>query len=322
MTVSPLGPATLEPVLDVSAFTPGRAFPPVGFVLDDALVDAYLAATGEADPLYARDGAGLAPPLLATLVRLVKASLGGRWPSGTVQLDHHVAMRRALRRGERLTIDAVVATLERRGERLVYEIASTVRDADGAAVIEQRSASLWAGATVKPAGATDAAGTPAPAPPRSPDAPRDGAPAPAPHAVPSIGPLTVAWDLAAVRAFGAVAGALDPIHVDPDYARGTRFGGNIVQGRLAMTACARLMLERLGRPWLERGTLSVRFVRPVRVGEPLHAWAAPDGADRFRVWCEDPRGTRTIDGVATLAAPTGGPGRDDTPPRGAAQETT
>ena len=102
----------------------------------------------------------------------------------------------------------------------------------------------------------------------------------------------------------------------------TRFGGNIVQGRLAMTACARLMLERLGRPWLERGTLSVRFVRPVRVGEPLHAWAAPDGADRFRVWCEDPRGTRTIDGVATLAAPTGGPGRDDTPPRGAAQETT
>ena len=84
--------ATLEAELNWSAIKAGRCFPQVAFALDDASVDAYLQATGEADPHY-EPAAGFVPPLYTTLVRFVKASLGGRWPSGTVQLGYRIAMR-------------------------------------------------------------------------------------------------------------------------------------------------------------------------------------------------------------------------------------
>lgn len=294
----------LEPVLEWDSLVEGRTFPAVSFTLDDAWVDAYLAATGESHPLYA-PGA-FAPPTMTTLVRQVKASLGGRWPSGTLQLDHRVEMRRPVRRGEALTLDVTIGRIETRGGRPCFEMRSRVRDAAGAVVVDQRSRSMWGGAM--PAGAQ----------PRNPSAPTS-APAPASDG-PSgpvapgtarvsdegdgerLGPLTAHYPLASLRAYGELAGALDPIHVDPEFGRGTRFGVNIVQGRLAMTLVSRLMLERHGADWLARGGFDLRFSKPIRVGEPVLARARAIACrpQCHEVWCESPAGVRVIEGQAWL----------------------
>lgn len=304
-------PAGLEPELGAESFATGRCHPPVAFVLSDEFVDAYLAATGEHHPLHARDGPGFAPPLATTVVRLAKAAIGGRWPSGTLQLDHRIVVRRPLRRGERLTIDARIVEAEERDGRFRFTLASTVLDTHGEPVVEQTSRSLWAGALAAPAQA--AARGPGPGAPAirngdRPAAPREPAATRA-EADPALGELPGRFRLDALCAYGRVAGALDPIHVDPGFGRGTRFGTNVVQGRLAMTLPWRLMLARLGEDWLARGELAVRFVAPVRVDEPLVARAAglPGDARGFEVWCEDATGARPIVGTARLSGSHGPP---------------
>lgn len=300
MSSTDFRPAALEPELPLQAFVAGRAWAPSAFVLDDALVDAYLDATGEHHPLY--DTQGFAPPLIATMVRWVKASLGGRWPSGTLQLDHRLVQRRALRRGETLTIDARILRDEVRGGRPCWELGSTLRDASGATVAEQSSLSMGAGAAP---GAAAGGGSRGPAAHRTAGDAAPAAPAPDASAAATLGPLHARFDARALAAFGRVAGALDPIHVDPDYARGTRWGVNIAQGRLVMTLASRLMLDRFGERWLRGHALSVRFDRAVPVDEPLCATAVADGADGldYALRIVDGSGRAVITGRARLDAP-------------------
>ena len=288
----------LEPTLDWSSLAEGRVFPAVPIVLDEASIDAYLEATGESHPLYARQaGGGLAPPFFTTMVRFVKASLGGRWPGGTIQLDHRVSLLRALRRGESLTLDARCGRIDSLKGQPRFEILSTLRDGSGAVAGTQSSASLWAGPPPAPALQAPGSTASTASTVRNSAAPCADGHGPA-DASAALGPLTDIFPMARVRAFGEVARALDPIHVDTAFARGTRFGVNIVQGRLVMTLLSRLLLQHHGSRWLNGGHLDVRFVRPVRVGEPISAWAAPVAGDprAFRVWCENSRHERVIDG--------------------------
>lgn len=298
MTPTPSPPdPRLEPVLDWDTVVHGGTFTPVAFSLDDAAIDAYLRVTGETHRAYDPNGAGLAPPLYTTLVRLVKASLGGRWPSGTLQLDQRIAMRRAVRRGEPLTVDARVANAELRGGRRFLSIVTTVRDANGDVVLDQSSSQMWAGAVAPADRGSSPAGEARRAASAAPGAASGSGPV---TSAERIGPITARFDLETVRAFGAIAGALDPVHVDPAFALGTRWGRNIVQGRLAMTLAARLALQRFGETWLERGWLDVRFVRPVMVDEPVAAWGIDRADGSIEVWCENERGERAIDGAAGL----------------------
>ena len=272
-----------EPVLEWSALSEGRVFAAVPLVLDDSRVDAYLEATGEHHPLYAHaTGGGWVPPCFTTMVRFAKDALGGRWPSGTIQLDHRLSMRRALRRGESLTLDARCVRIDEWKGRPRFEILSTLRDAAGDVAGTQSSSSLWGGS-----------------PPIRVAVSQTGA-----QRQRVYGPLIERYPMARVRAFGEVARALDPIHVDPEFARGTPYGANIVQGRLVMTLVSRLMLDRHGSRWLKGGHFTVRFVRPVRVDETVSAWAQPLAGrpGSFAVWCENVRGERVIDGEAGIGS--------------------
>ena len=281
----------LEPVLDGSTMHAGAAFPAATCTLDEAFVDAYLAATGETHALYAR---GYAPSLCLILVRFSKTSLGGRWPSGTLQLDQRFRSLRALRRGECLTLDLRIGSVGERNGRPQLEMLTTVRDEHDLIVAELGSHSSWpqnTGLGLKVAGA-------APAPPRP--APEADAPTET-----RIGPLTDRFPMARLKAYGEVAGARDPIHLDPDFARTTPLGVNIAQGKLVMTLLSRLMLEHLGERWLHSGFLDIRFRRPVPVGAEVQAWASPvagGDATQFSVWITDEHGERVIAGKAGLTA--------------------
>ena len=271
-----------EPVVDWSGLRAGQSFPEIRWDLADGWIDAYLAATGEEDALYRERG--FAPPLCMSLVRFVKAALGGRWPPGTLQLAERWKCVAPLRRNESVGFDLRVESVEQWDGRPCLALSSRVRDARGALACEQAMSLLW------PTAVPDAHRLPAAS--RGGGRARvngeDGA---------RIGPLTDQFSLSRVRAFAAVAAADDPIHVDPAFARTTRSGTNIVQGKLVMTLISRLMLGVAGAAWLERGRLDLRFRRPVVVDEPVQAWAQPHGG-AYRVWCENARGEDVIEGTA------------------------
>ena len=59
----------------------------------------------------------------------------------------------------------------------------------------------------------------------------------------------------------------NPLHVDPEFARTTRFGGTIAHGHIALSFLCEMMHRWLGPGWLSGGKLGgVKFVAPIRPG--------------------------------------------------------
>lgn len=72
-----------------------------------------------------------------------------------------------------------------------------------------------------------------------------------------------------VRTFAELTGDDNPLHVDPDYAKHTRFGKPIVHGVLLIAVFSKI----LGHDFPGHGTvavsLSTRFLRPAPVGSEI-----------------------------------------------------
>jgi 3-hydroxybutyryl-CoA dehydratase len=64
-----------------------------------------------------------------------------------------------------------------------------------------------------------------------------------------------------------LGGDFNPLHVDPELAGRSPFGGTIAHGTIALSLMERLMVEQLGEQWLRGGALvDIRFTAPVRPG--------------------------------------------------------
>jgi acyl dehydratase len=98
------------------------------------------------------------------------------------------------------------------------------------------------------------------------------------HDKPPIGPLLACGHTlhregplltqAAFNDFGALLGTDAPIHVDPDYARQTPFGGTIAQGMLLLAPLETWLQELFGEAaWFRSGRLHARLLNPAVVGE-------------------------------------------------------
>lgn len=65
-----------------------------------------------------------------------------------------------------------------------------------------------------------------------------------------------------------LSGDFNRLHVDPDYARQTRFQGTIAHGPMSLAFLNELMMECFGFGWAMGGKLlEVTFVAPIRPGE-------------------------------------------------------
>jgi len=71
-----------------------------------------------------------------------------------------------------------------------------------------------------------------------------------------------------VRARNAAAASENKIH-DDDVARRYGFAGGLVPGVTVYAYMAHPVVEILGRPWLEHGTMAARFVRPSYDGDEI-----------------------------------------------------
>ncbi|MQA06535.1 MAG: hypothetical protein GEV07_28780 [Streptosporangiales bacterium] len=103
-------------------------------------------------------------------------------------------------------------------------------------------------------------------------------------------------------AFGIVSGGTGLIHTEPEYARTTSFGATLVQGIYLLAVVERQLCE-LVPNWADGGTISVKFVSPVKTGDEFRVHFASDPDEQNRVQIEAHAGDRVaLAGTAQLPA--------------------
>ncbi len=86
-----------------------------------------------------------------------------------------------------------------------------------------------------------------------------------------------------LNAYAKASGDDNPLHLDPEFAAGTQFGGIIAHGMLTLAFVSEMMATAHGRDWLESGGLRVRFKGAAYLGDRVEAWgnaAKEQGASR------------------------------------------
>lgn len=112
-----------------------------------------------------------------------------------------------------------------------------------------------------------------------------------------------------VNTYAEVTGDDNPIHVDPEYAKDTRFGKPIVHGAFLLGVISKV----LGRDFPGHGSvavnLSARFLRPIPVGSTIQVEIKVaekierHGHVRMRVFIYNEEGKMSVGGEATLIPP-------------------
>lgn len=70
-----------------------------------------------------------------------------------------------------------------------------------------------------------------------------------------------------INRWAEVSTDYNPLHVDPDFARKTKFGGTIAHGHIALSFLCEMMHRWLGPGWISGGKLmGIKFVAPIRPG--------------------------------------------------------
>jgi 3-hydroxybutyryl-CoA dehydratase len=111
-----------------------------------------------------------------------------------------------------------------------------------------------------------------------------------------------------VTIFGAVCLDVNPIHLDEEYARQTRFGRRIVPGMLSaglISACIGTRLPGTGTIYLSQ---NLSFLRPVYLDDTITATVEVSaleerGRVRLRTTCTNQAGELVLDGEAVVLPP-------------------
>ena len=61
----------------------------------------------------------------------------------------------------------------------------------------------------------------------------------------------------------------NPLHIDPEFAKTTRYGGTIAHGMLSVAFIQELMIHTFGRDWLTSGVIETSFMAPVYPGDTI-----------------------------------------------------
>lgn len=99
------------------------------------------------------------------------------------------------------------------------------------------------------------------------------------------------------------------IHTDEEFAKSEGFTGVNADGMISTNWCSQMLVRAFGIDYLERGELRTKYIKPVLLGVSLHVRGRvkavtrqPNGNTLYDidVWCEDPQGTKLVDGDAKV----------------------
>jgi len=112
-----------------------------------------------------------------------------------------------------------------------------------------------------------------------------------------------------VRIFAEISGDNNPIHLDDNYAAGTRFGQRLVHGILTSGLISAILGTQLPGPGSVYVQQTINFRAPVYIGDTITAivTAMKIREDKpiatFETVCKKEDGTVVIDGKAVLLLP-------------------
>ena len=229
-------------------------------------VDAYLQAVGDELPIYRQTG--LAPPLYAAAAALGLLLKTLQLPPGAIHSLQEINTRSPIAIGGELQ---AIADLERPRQRggLQFITASCTLTAladDPSAIPAPALTGKTTVMAPSESGSNDAPDNPAPRknPAPNPDAPQSDLPV----IIRQITPERL-------QAYAAAAGDHNPLHLDPDFAATTRFGGIIAHGMLTLALLSEMLTAALGRRWLTAGSLRARFKGAAYIGDTVETWGRP-----------------------------------------------
>ena len=100
-----------------------------------------------------------------------------------------------------------------------------------------------------------------------------------------------------IEAFAQVSGDTNPVHLDEAYAKTTTFGGRIAHGMLSAAYISAVLGTQLPGPWAIYLSQSMRFRRPVKIGDEVTARVTVKALD-------DKRGHVTLETVCLVGGKT------------------
>lgn len=126
--------------------------------------------------------------------------------------------------------------------------------------------------------------------------------------LPSSASLVVTQEM--LDDWAVISDDFNPIHVDEEFSRTTRFGSTIAHGSWTIAFLMQMMTGWAGKNWRCGGRLrDIRFVKPVRPGDTVTARGmvaaiCQEGLTstiECDVWLENQAGERTAVGTAKVA---------------------
>jgi 3-hydroxybutyryl-CoA dehydratase len=114
--------------------------------------------------------------------------------------------------------------------------------------------------------------------------------------------------VADIEAFAAVSGDHNPVHMDEAFAKTTPFGGRIAHGMLSAAYISAVLGNDLPGPGAIYLSQSLRFRRPVKIGDPVIAKVTVKALDEakghvtFETVCLV-NGKTVVDGEALIMVP-------------------
>ena len=279
---------------------PAKPPEPARLEITPETVAAYLQAVGDALPIYSQSG--LTPPLLlaAATLGLLESAI----PAGSIHTIQEVDARRPVRQGE--TLQAVV-NAERPRERGGRQFAtfhcalSSPAETDGSSALTSKTTIMLPAATP---------GTPpdsAPAnrrPPSADAAAGPESPEPGRATAGGLPPISRRITQPQLNAYAAVSGDHNPLHLDPEFAAATQFGGIIAHGMLTLAFLSEMLTAAWGERWLAAARLRVRFKGAAYLGDMVatRGQANPSGGYAVSV-VNAASGEILITGTAALNHP-------------------
>jgi 3-hydroxybutyryl-CoA dehydratase len=109
--------------------------------------------------------------------------------------------------------------------------------------------------------------------------------------------------------FAGITGDTNPVHLDEEAARRSRFGGRIAHGILTAGLISAVLGTRLPGPGAIYMEQTLRFLRPVRIGDTVTARVEVIERDpgkrrvRLATTCSNQNGEPVLEGEATVLVP-------------------
>lgn len=107
-----------------------------------------------------------------------------------------------------------------------------------------------------------------------------------------------------IALFADLSGDANPLHLDEEFGRKTRFGGRIAHGALTASLVSASTTKLVG-PGYVLLSMEHRFTAPVRIGDTITAEAVvvekeERGVLKVRTTCRNQKGETTLEGWARL----------------------